>query len=219
MKFIECQQGTAEWLAARAGAITASCFADATSVLLRDGTKRKKGEPTAAAEKYAGDVAIERISGKPYGEPVKAWVLDRGHAMEKLARIAYETHTGAMALESGICKTDDDWFGYSTDGLVDADGLIEIKCPVASEKIIEILTTGDLSEYQHQMQGGMWITGRQWCDFIMFVPDLANAGRDLYVQRVERDEDFIESLETKLLGFRDKVIEIEDFFRNFRKAA
>ena len=219
MKFIECQQGTAPWLAARAGAITASCFAEAISVLQRDGSKRKKGEPTAAAEKYAGDIAIERISGKPYGEPPKAWVLDRGHEMERLARIAYETRTGSMALESGICKTDDDWFGYSTDGMVDADGLIEIKCPIASDKIVEILTTGDLSEYEHQMQGGMWLTGRQWCDFIMFVPDLVNVGQDLYVKRVLRDEAFIETMESKLMAFRDKVIETEAFFRNYRKAA
>lgn len=213
MKFIECQQGTPEWLHARAGAITASCFSEAISVLQRDGAKRKKGEPTAAAEKYAGDVAIERISGKPYGEPPKAWVLNRGHEMEVLARAAYETRSGMLAMESGICKTDDDWFGYSTDGLVADDGLIEIKCPIASDKIIEMLETGDISEYRHQMQGGMWITGRKWCDFIMYVPDLESVGRDLFVKRVHRDDEFIDDMVEKLMAFRATVERTEAFFR------
>lgn len=214
MKFIECIQGSPEWLQARSGAITASCFAEAISVLQRDGAKRKKGEPTAAAEKYAGDLAIERISGKPYGEPPKAWVLERGHIMEAHARVAYETRKGLMAMEAGVCKTDDDWFGYSTDGLVDTDGLIEIKCPISSEKIVEMLTTGDTSEYDHQMQGGMWITGRKWCDFIMYVPDLASVGRDLFVKRIHRDDAFINDMEAKLLAFRGKVMEMEAFFRS-----
>lgn len=213
MKFIECQQGSPEWLQARAGAITASCFSDAISVLVKNGTKRKAGDPTAAAEKYAADIAIERISGKPYGEPPKAWVLNRGHEMEVLARAAYETRGGLLAMEAGICKTDDDWFGYSTDGLVADDGLIEIKCPIASDKIVEMFRTGDVSEYEHQMQGGMWITGRQWCDFIMFVPDLENAGRDLFVKRIHRDDDFIDAMVDRLMNFRATVEGLEAFFR------
>lgn len=120
MKFIECQQGTAEWLQARAGAITASNFEAAISVLSRASGDKKAGDPTGASDKYAGDVAIERISGKPYGEPPKAWTLERGHIMEAAAREAYETRRGMLAMESGIVKTDDDWFGYSTDGLVDS---------------------------------------------------------------------------------------------------
>lgn len=213
MKFIECNQGSAEWLQARAGAITASCFAEAISVLQKNGTKRKAGDPTAAAEKYAGDLAIERISQKPYGEPPKAWVLERGHAMEVLAREAYETRHGLLAMESGIVKSEDDWFGYSTDGLVGDDGLIEIKCPIASDKIIDMLTTGDVSEYIHQMQGGMWITGRKWCDFIMYVPDLEPAGRDLFVKRIHRDDNFINDMVEKLMAFRGTVTKLEAFFR------
>jgi YqaJ-like viral recombinase domain len=209
MKFIVCDQGTPEWLQARAGAITASCFADALSTVSRASGERKAGDFSAASDKYAANVAIERISGKPYGEPVKAWVLDRGHELEVQARLLYETRTGLVAMESGIVKTDDDWFGYSTDGMVGDDGLIEIKCPVDSLKIMAMLRTGDVSEYMHQMQGGMWITGAKWCDFIMYVPDLANAGKDLYIKRVMRDDDFIETMETGLLAFRARVQEIE----------
>lgn len=201
MKFIECPQGTPEWHAARSGKITASCFADAISRCSRKSGARDVGDPTAAAERYAADLAIERVSGMPHGEPPKAWVLERGHQMEAAARMHYEARTGSFVTEAGICVTDDGLFGYSTDGLVDDDGLIEIKSPIDSAKILHILATGDTSEYDHQMQGGMWITGRKWCDFIMYVPDLAAVGKDLYVQRVLRDDGFIDEMVERLAKF------------------
>ncbi len=213
MKFINAIQGSAEWLQARAGAITASEFSTATSVLTRTSGEKKAGAPTGAADKYAGDVAIERISKQPYGEPPKAWTLERGHIMEARARVVYETRFGLIAEESGICKTDDDWFGYSTDGLVNHDGSIEIKAPVASDKIMAMFKTGDISDYVHQIQGGMWITGRKWCDFLMYVPDLESVGNDLYVKRIYRDDNFIEQMESDLMKFRTRVQMIEAMLR------
>lgn len=215
MRYIQCAQGSEAWLQARAGVTTASCFADATSVLTRASGDKKAGDPTAAADKYAGDVAIEKISGKPYGEPIKAWTLARGHELEPFARQGWEMATGLIAQESGIVLSDDGDFGYSTDGMIDpvADGdrlvsckgLIEIKCPVDSVKIRAILQTGDLFEYMHQMQGGMWLTGAQWCDFIMYVPDLEIVGNELFIKRVIRDEEFIEDMADKLMKFRSRV--------------
>jgi len=213
MKFIECLQGTPEWLAARAGSITASNFSDAVSVLSRNSGDKVKGDPTDAADKLAGNIAIERISQRPYGEPPKAWVLERGHEMEGRARFFWEERTGLVAQEAGVCKTDDDWFGYSTDGLVDSDGLIEIKSPIDTNKIAAMFKTGDVSEYIHQIQGGMWITGRAWCDFIMYVPDLVSVGNDLYVKRIYRDDEFIDSMVDQLMKFRSTVQQRESLFR------
>lgn len=212
MIFIECLQGSPEWHQARAGVITASCFAEAISRMSRTSGKRKTGDPTGASDKYAADLAIERISGKPYGAPPKAWVLDRGHEMERLARMEYEARTSAMANEAGLVLTEDRLFGYSTDGFVGDDGLIEIKAPIDSLKIIEVMD-GDLSEYQHQMQGGMWITGRRWCDFIMYVPDLEKAGKDLYVKRVLRDDAFIDAMVLELAAFARRVSDREFLFK------
>lgn len=181
-------------------------------------------EPSDISMRLCTDHAIELISGKPYGEPPNAWVLKRGHELEPHARMTYEQMTGNLALEAGLCLTDDGAFGYSTDGLVNpitqgpgvflgSEGLIEIKCPVDSLKIMAIWRTGDLSEYMDQMQGGMWITGAKWCDFIMYVPDLANAGKDLYVKRVHRDDEFITKREKDLLAARQRVMQIEAFLR------
>jgi len=230
MKFLPVVQGTQEWLNARAGVITASMFGDAISLLTRKSGDRNVGDPTATSDKYASDLAIERISGKPYGEPPKAWVLERGHRLEPFARQAWEMRTGLVAEEAGIVLTDDGDFGYSTDGMVNptrdasaapthyfaCEGLIEIKCPIDSQKILAIWSTGDLSEYMDQMQGGMWITGAKWCDFIMYVPDLEAVGNDLYVKRVMRDDAYIDSMAGKLLAFRTRV---DDFKYLFSKKA
>lgn len=211
MKFIEAAQGSTAWLQARSGLITASRFADAISVCQKASAGRKAGEPTAVAERYAADIAIERISGQPHGEPPKAWVLERGHEMEVRARMLYEARTGAYVTEAGICV--DGGFGYSSDGLVDDDGLIEVKAPIDSAKILTMWRTGDTSEYDCQMYGGMWITGRKWCDFIMYVPDLANVGKDLYVKRIHRNDEVIDAMVKELHRFERMVIDAESFWR------
>jgi exodeoxyribonuclease (lambda-induced) len=213
MKFIECAQGTPEWHSSRCGKITASCFADAISVCQKKSATRNSGDPTAVAERYAADLAIERVSGQPHGEPPKAWVLERGHEMEAAARMHYEARTGSFVTEAGICLTDDEIFGYSTDGLVDDDGLIEIKAPIDSSKIMAMWRTGDTSEYDHQMQGGLWISGRKWCDFIMYVPDLAVVGKDLFVKRISRDDAFIDAMVEQLAIFDNMVQAYERLLR------
>lgn len=171
-------------------------------------------QPSDTAKRYAADLAIERISGQPHGEPPKAWALERGHEMEARARMLYEARTGAFVTEAGICLDEGMIFGYSSDGLVDDDGLIEVKAPIDSIKIMEMLRNGDTSEYDHQIQGGLWLTGRKWCDFIMYVPDLANVGKDLYVKRILRDESFIDDMVAKLAQFDSMVQEYEAILRS-----
>jgi exodeoxyribonuclease (lambda-induced) len=173
-------------------------------------------QPSDIAKRYAADLAIERISGKPHGEPPKAWVLERGHEMEAAARRLYEARTGAFVTEAGICVTDDGVFGYSTDGLVDDDGLIEIKAPIDSMKILAMWQTQDVNEYLHQMMGGKWITGRKWCDFIQYVPELAPVGKDLFIKRIWRDDAFIEPMVARLAEF-DQLVQVYE--QQFRAAA
>lgn len=207
MIFVNCTQGTPEWFAARAGVITASKFADAVSTL-------KSGDFSQASKDYAYKVAIERIYGETTEDTYVTWEMRRGTELEPLARIAYESKSGNLAEESGIVLTDDRVFGYSTDGFVDDDGLIEIKCPNSARKLVEMWETGDLSEYEHQIQGGMWITGRKWCDFIMYAPQLQPVDKHLFIKRVKRNDDFIEAMEEKLQDFASRV---ESHIRNLKQ--
>lgn len=163
------------------------------------------------AIRYADDLALERISGEPLCEPVKTWVLERGHEMEARARMLYEARTGAFVTEAGLCVEGN--FAYSTDGLVDDDGLIEIKALLDGTKVRELWKTGDVSEFIHQMMGGQWITGRAWCDFILYVPALASVGKDLYVKRINRDDTFIDDMVTRLQRFERLTLDTESFWR------
>jgi exodeoxyribonuclease (lambda-induced) len=206
MKIINCKQGSPEWLAARIGLITASKFRDATETL-------KNGNPTAKSTLYAAQVAIERISEQPCNEGYNSWQMERGQEKEPMGRMEYEVLTGNIASESGVCVSDGRIFGYSSDGMVGDDGLIEIKSIVSAIGVLEMWRDGDMSEYMHQMQGGMWITDRKWCDFIMYCPQLEPIGKQLFIKRVERDEMFIKIMVGKLWSFAATVSINESILR------
>lgn len=212
---IEAPQGSDEWLSARAGVITASRFADARSKLSRAGKTGKAGDPSAEAIKYAWQVALERIAGEPVSQAFETFAMRRGSELEPEARMAYETHTGLLASEQGLLLSDDRVFGYSADGLVGDDGLIEIKCPSNCQKIGDIWRNpeGATAEYIDQIMGGMLITGRKWCDFIMYCPWLEPVGKELFVRRVDRDDEYIAALEADLIQFKALVDEYENILR------
>lgn len=213
---IEAPQGSEEWLQSRSGVITASRFADARSKLTRAGKTGKAGDPSAKAIEYAWQVALERIAGEPVTQPFETFAMRRGSELEPEARMAYEMQTGLLASEEGLILSDDRVFGYSADGLVGDDGLIEIKCPANCQKIGDIWRNpeGATAEYIDQIMGGMLITGRQWCDFIMYCPWLEPVGKELFIKRVERDEQYIADLERDLMQFKALVDEYETILRS-----
>lgn len=215
MKMLHFEQGTDAWLAARAGLCTASRFADARSKLSKASKNGSAGDPSGNAIDYAWSIAIERIAGKPIDLSFQTAAMRRGSELEPHARFAYECETGYLASESGICVSECDRFAYSSDGLVDDDGMIEIKCPASPTKIGAIWSSPETaaSEYIDQIQGGMWITGRKWCDFIMYCPWLEPVGKDLFIQRISRDEDYIAKLSDDLIGFWVMVENFESTLR------
>jgi hypothetical protein len=170
-------------------------------------------KPTFGAKAlgYAWLIAVERIAQKPLDETFVTWKMRRGHDEEPYARGAYEVHTGSVVLESGICFTEDRLFGYSTDGFVGDDGMVEIKTPASCETIGLTWTQPSLviGDYMDQIQGGLWITGRQWCDLVIWTPWLRSVGKSLYIQRFERDEAYIEALEADLWEFAKKARSFE----------
>lgn len=195
-----------------------------TSTTVADAIAGKPvGRISDASNKLALQTAIEQISGKPYGPPQGSFfATERGHEQEDYARMRYEARFGVIVEEAGLALTDDNIFGYSTDGFVGDDGGIEVKTPLDTLKVLAIIQTGDISEYMHQMQGGLWLTGRRWIDFLMAVPDLAalNNGNELYVKRVYRDEAFIEQLELDLWAHAGRVKKFKELLSQpYRQAA
>jgi exodeoxyribonuclease (lambda-induced) len=202
------EQGTDEWLSARRGAITGSRFSDA-----RDRTA--KGAMTSRATLYAQDVARERCGGAAPGVFVNA-AMRTGTEQEPLARLAYEARTGNMVEEAGFITTDDSKFGVSVDGLVDDDGMIEIKTMVSSGTLFKAVVEGDHSDYLDQINGSLWLLGRKWCDLILWAPDLP-AGK-MTIIRIERDDNVIQKLEDDLISFEKLVSDYESKLRRVMSA-
>jgi predicted phage-related endonuclease len=95
--------------------------------------------------------------------------------------------------------------GGSPDSFVGDDGLLEIKCPYTTKVHLNTLLTNTIPpEYRWQIQGNLWVTGRQWCDFVSYDPRCP-AGVDMVVIRAERAEDEIDELEEKVVKFIEQL--------------
>lgn len=163
------------------------------------------GDWSDAAKDYAFRLAIERISGEPLDEGFQTWAMTRGNELEPDARSAHECAAGVVVQPCGLALTDDHAFGASADGFIGSDGGAEYKCLVAPDRLRSVLLENDLSEFQDQMQGGMWITGRKYWHFALYCPALAAIGKELWWREWKRDDDYIEKMEQDLIEFKALV--------------
>jgi len=189
-------QRDADWYAARLGKATASRFRDAIAAL-------KSGAPAQAQRDYLTELVVERLTQQPIQRFQNA-AMTWGTEQEPAARAAYERVTGRIVEETGFVAHDTLLAGCSPDGLVDWDGLIEIKCPWNTAVHIETLLNGMPADHIPQVQGQMWITGREWCDFVSYDPRMP-AELQLHVQRIQRDPSFIADLEARITSFLQQV--------------
>lgn len=201
MPWLLLNQGSEEWLTARRGKITGSRFKDA-----RD--KLKGGQPSKACLAYAMDVARERIGGSAPSKFQNA-AMRTGTEQEPFARALYEARTGHMVDEAGFYLSDDAVFGLSPDGIIDDDGVVEIKTLVSSDTLFTAVADGDVSAYMDQCLGYLWLLGRQWVDLVLWAPDLNH----MVIKRITRDEDAIEALEADLMAFSRLVTQYETTLR------
>ena len=193
------EQGSEAWIESRRGVITGSRFKD-----VRDRTA--KGAMSAKCILYAKDVARERFGGRA-AETFANAAMRFGTEQEPYARAAYEARTGNLVEEAGFITTDDGKFGVSVDGLVDDDGMVEIKTMVSSDTLFTAVVDADHSAYIDQVLGSLWLLGRKWCDLILWAPDLPT-GR-LTIRRIVRDDDAMQKLEDDLVAFERLVTQYE----------
>lgn len=180
MKVINCEQGSEEWFAARLGVPSASNF----SKVLAKGSG-------ATRKSYMYELAAEIITGER-AESYSNAAMEHGNLYEAEARKAYEFMTDLEVTEVGFIKTDDDSAGASPDGLVGEKGLVEIKCPKTSTHI-ETIEGGKVPpKHKAQIQGQLWVSEREWCDFISYDPRIKTKNA-IFKVRVERDDSYIRS--------------------------
>lgn len=192
-------QGTAEWLAERAGCITASAIADMLA-------KTKTGESASRAALRAKLVA-ERLTGKPatsFSNAAMQW----GNEWEPIARAQYEVRFDRSVDQVGFVRHPElDRCGASPDGLIDSDGLVEIKCPQINTHLDYLLGSEAPKKYQPQMLWQMECTGRKWCDFVSYHPDFPE-GLDLLCIRFERDQSRIDDIKAEAIRLNAEVEEL-----------
>lgn len=209
MKLWNVEQGSTDWLSLRVGKITASRYKDARDFNAPTAAEKKegktRGKPSAKCIAYAAQVAVERIAQQSIEKVFENWQMREGREQEPHARNAYDVETGHVVQEVGAITTDDGLFLYSPDGLIGHDGLLEIKTLLSADVICKVVGDGDLSAYMDQCMGGLWLTGRQWIDLVLWAPALAPIGRQLTIKRITRDEPAIEALESDLMDFARMV--------------
>lgn len=212
MRIIECAQGSPEWLIARCGVASASRFAAVMA-------KLKSGGEASERRNYRVDLVIERLTGKPI-DGFQSAAMKQGVEREPFARMAYEAHSNNIVQEVGFCRHDEIDAGASPDGLIAHDGGLEIKCPERAAHLAYLsLPEGTAPpEYQWQVYGGMWITGRAWWDFASWNPDFPEH-LQLVVRRVKRDEKAIQALEAEVRKFLAEVDAEAERIRNLKAAA
>ena len=198
----DLEQGSESWLEARRGMVTASVVG-------------KLLTPTGrvAANDYSRaltlELAAERITGTSEYVFVNA-DMERGNEVEPLARDLYASHYGRPVTQVGF-MVEDKWgfsIGYSPDGLVGDDGLIEVKGPRAKKHLKTIVENQVPAEYVAQIQCGLLVSGRQWCDFLTYF-----GGMPMYPIRVHADPKWQDAIVLAATELERAVTEITNTFK------
>jgi putative phage-type endonuclease len=177
----EIDQSSDEWLDLRMGFVTASRFKD---VVAKGAGKTRKS--------YMIEIASEIITGQRE-EKFNSSYMEWGTETEPQARAMYELETGNIVDEIAFAHFDDVKIGCSPDGLVGDDGLVEFKCPKTTTQIETYLSGKMPTSHKAQVQGQLWVMERKWCDFVSFDPRI-NGVSGYFMQRIERDDEYIEQL-------------------------
>jgi hypothetical protein len=200
IRILDCEQGSAEWFAARAGLPTASEF----STILAKG---KDGGASKTRRTYMLKLAGEILTGEP-SESFSNAHTDRGHEMEPEARSLYAFMVDIDPQRVGFIT--DDVKGCSPDSLIGENGALEIKTKLP-HLLIEVLLRNEFpSDHKAQCQGVLWVAEREWIDIAVYWPKLP-----LFVKRAYRDEPYIKALASAVDQFNEELQAVVEAVRRY----
>ena len=197
----DLDQGSEAWLAARCGLLTASEM----KLILTPTLKVAKNDNSRA---HVYELLAQRISG--HVEP--SYIGDdmlRGMSEEVDARLLYEKTCAPVQTVGFI--TNSKWgftLGYSPDGLVGDDGLIECKSRRQKFQVATICTNAVPDEYMLQLQTGLLVSEREWVDFVSY-----SNGLPMFVQRVWPDAAIQHAIIAAATAFEESVRHSDNSYR------
>lgn len=203
MKIYETlEQGTPEWFKVRLGKFTASCC---YAIGIEGMGKGKGGLETLCLEK-ASEISTQQLF-----EQYENKDIIRGHELEAEARAAYELETGRQVKQVGFIEVNE-FVGCSPDGLVEDDGLIEIKAKNNKNHLLMILNKEIDVKYQWQAQMQLKCSGRKWVDFVSYNPNFKK--KPLIIIRVGRNEEMQKALD---IGLEKGIARVKEILAEVEK--
>jgi len=171
------------------------------------------GKASTSADGYMNQLLAEWLVGSPVDQVEANYWMEQGTERESEARALYSLITDNDVSEVGFCFKDDRRLsGCSPDGLIGEDGMVEIKSPKASTLVGYHLDGKLPNTYKPQVHGQLWVTGREWCDFFVYHPDMQP-----FMLHVERDEKYIIALEKLVNGFVDTMLEKREKLKSMKE--
>lgn len=187
-----------DWHQKRLGKLTASRFDD----MMQKG--RGENKFGTSAMRYVYEKVAELLTQAPH--VVTSQAMEWGTELEQDARNKYIELTGNEVSQCDFIEFGE-FAGGTPDGIIDEDGIIEIKCPFNPANHCETIITNEVPEkYLMQIQGNLMVTDRKWCDYVSFDPRVQEESLRLFIKRVYRDEVIIEAI-------RERIIEVSQLIK------
>ncbi len=199
-------QRTEAWKEQRLGKVTAS------KCKIWMGRGRKKDDLfSQTALSYLYGVLAEILTGSEhlaFGAAIEWGEDEEANAVER-----YKEVTGKQVRRIGYIEyPDNNLFGGSADGLIEPDGILEVKCPFNPANHIRGLVTNEPYNIEHiyQVQANLLFTGRKWCDYATYDPRILDKEKNIKIIRLERDAEIIEAI-------KERTLEITEMFNSALK--
>jgi hypothetical protein len=195
------EQRSHEWHELRRGIVTASIIGGLLTPTLKiaDNDTSRKIVRTLAAERITGIIE----------DSVTTNDMWRGILDEPLARDVYAQSRSVDVKECGLITMTRNGFtvAYSPDGIIGNDGLIEIKSRVPHAQIEYTFTRSIPHAHMAQIQMGLLITDREWCDYVSY-----SGGLPLVVERVAKNSEWQDAIDSALIAANTAIKNLTETF-------
>jgi len=194
-----CEQGTPEWDAYRLGSIGGSSISKVCAK--GQGSTRKT---------FLDHMAGELLSGIKYkGRSTED--MENGTEREPDARNLYALMKDADVRQVALIRSEP-YKHISPDGLVFAEGMIEVKSPTPGVHARTVFEGRVPPKHWPQIQWGLSISARLWCDFVSYCPMIVD--RPIFIVRAHRDEKLIAEMHQEANQFIKEMLAIVEKVKN-----